>query len=328
MISRRSTKRARSKIFQWIRSRRNGVFESLPGGTSRLSPRDRSRLKIAGILLESDTPFSGDPLRFQPAAEIDPVGTPPALLISVRNADEARSALEGGCAILDVKEPARGALGMASVEAIAAIVACRNQHAPGIPVSIALGDLVDWEGTGTSVSCEIGGPLLSKIEFVKLGTAGVGNDPRWSARFERICRPETPPGGMATPRWVAVAYADWNSANAPAPREVITTAAKSGCRGILIDTSTKTGAGLFDCLTIAELKDLEALARRNNLWFALAGGLCPGDLPLVREIAPAIVGIRSAACHAGRRDGAIDPAAIRVFQQALTETFAMRPASS
>lgn len=267
-------------------------------------------------------------MRFQSAAEIDPIGPPPALLVSVRNASEARSALEGGCAVLDVKEPARGALGMANIDVIDAIVACRNQHAPGIPVSIALGDVVDWEGNGASVADRMGGSLLSEIGFVKLGTAGVGNDPRWSARFQRICRPETTPGGMAAPRWVAVAYADWNSADAPAPRDVIATAANCGCRGVLIDTCTKSGAGLFECLTIAELKELEALARGKNLWFALAGRLGVGDLPLVREIAPAIVGIRSAACHAGRRDAAIDPAAIRVFQQALAQTFAMRPARS
>ncbi|GIS63269.1 MAG: hypothetical protein CM1200mP2_54940 [Planctomycetaceae bacterium] len=35
------------------------------------------------------------------------------LLVSVRSGQEARAAIEGGCAVLDVKEPAHGPLGMA-----------------------------------------------------------------------------------------------------------------------------------------------------------------------------------------------------------------------
>ena len=42
--------------------------------------------------------------------------SPPQLLVSVRSAEEARAALEGGAALIDVKEPSRGSLGSASVE--------------------------------------------------------------------------------------------------------------------------------------------------------------------------------------------------------------------
>src|SRR5947209_8028398 len=37
----------------------------------------------------------------------------PGLLVSVRSAAEARAALDGGAALIDIKEPARGPLGRA-----------------------------------------------------------------------------------------------------------------------------------------------------------------------------------------------------------------------
>src|SRR5215212_6095908 len=47
----------------------------------------------------------------------------PGLLVSVRNVEEAHRALEGGAALIDVKEPSRGALGRADDNVIAAVVA-------------------------------------------------------------------------------------------------------------------------------------------------------------------------------------------------------------
>ena len=60
------------------------------------------------------------------------------LLVSVRSADEAQAALDGGASIIDVKEPSLGSLGRASEAAIAAVV---NRVARRIPISAALGDL-------------------------------------------------------------------------------------------------------------------------------------------------------------------------------------------
>ena len=44
----------------------------------------------------------------------------PALLVSVRDAAEAGNAVAGGAALIDVKEPARGALGRADDAIVAA----------------------------------------------------------------------------------------------------------------------------------------------------------------------------------------------------------------
>ena len=62
------------------------------------------------------------------------------LLVSVRSAAEAEAALAGGAAVIDVKEPARGALGRADDAVIADVVRAVAGRAP---VSAALGELRD-----------------------------------------------------------------------------------------------------------------------------------------------------------------------------------------
>src|SRR5215470_13464040 len=99
------------------------------------------------------------------------------LLVSVRNVAEARSALDGGCDILDLKEPERGPLGMADATTIAAVIDCVQNSRLRIPISAALGEVIDW-------SAERSVPLLStRIDYLKLGTAGLGFGDGWVRQF-------------------------------------------------------------------------------------------------------------------------------------------------
>ena len=62
------------------------------------------------------------------------------LLVSVRDAMEARAALHGGADLIDIKEPRAGSLGSAEVgtwREICEVVATAK------PLSVALGELLD-----------------------------------------------------------------------------------------------------------------------------------------------------------------------------------------
>ncbi|MBK5187486.1 MAG: hypothetical protein JJD97_04525, partial [Gemmatimonadaceae bacterium] len=59
------------------------------------------------------------------------------LLVSVRNAEEARTALAGGAEIIDAKEPSLGALGAVELGVLREIVQAVGRMRP---VSAALGD--------------------------------------------------------------------------------------------------------------------------------------------------------------------------------------------
>ena len=248
------------------------------------------------------------------------------LLVSVRNLAEAEAALRGGCDVLDVKEPARGALGMADIATIADVVGHARTCTAPVPVSVALGDAVEWAPDRPVPRLPAG------IAYLKLGTAGQPIGATWQAAFGAVVRrfnesspstiaaftQSTPAvaGGFA-PSWIAVAYADWQLANGPAPSDVIAAASECGCTGVLIDTFSKGRLRLLDWLDRPRLSSLAAQARSLNLTFALAGRLQIGDLPQVLAAGPDIVGIRSAACLGHDRRGEVDTGAVRAFREAL-----------
>jgi uncharacterized protein (UPF0264 family) len=252
---------------------------------------------------------------------------PPHLLVSVRNVAEAQSALAGGCDVLDLKEPGRGSLGMCDVPTIAAVVAFVRNSGSDVPISMALGEAMDWDGARSIPS------LATRAAYLKLGTAGLGNEAGWRACFEKIrrrfeaaeCQATDGRGDTASDRrapmtkWIAVAYADCEEAKGPAPEQVIEMANECGFTGVLVDTHSKARGGLFDWMSVERLASLAILARTRRLVLALAGKLQVGDIPRLLAIGPQIVGIRSAACQAGVRTGDIKAAAVHAFRQALQD---------
>ena len=103
------------------------------------------------------------------------------LLVSVRSTEEAATALEGGAALIDVKEPGRGPLGRADDAVVRAVL---NVVAGRRPVSAALGELPEG-----GMECA---SLPSSLAFVKWGLASRGTDGRWQADFLRSASPLVP----------------------------------------------------------------------------------------------------------------------------------------
>lgn len=230
----------------------------------------------------------------------------------MRSSAEARGALAGGCDILDVKEPLHGALGMPLPKVLEEIAALLAHQASPPPWSVALGELAEWPPHRPVPK------LPSTIDFVKVGVAGLSREAvaerlpslmaRWSA---------TLPSGATPPGWILATYADSDHAHAAAPHELFEVARQSGCAGLLIDTWSKQGPGLTGCLDEPTLQSLQAHARRLRLPLALAGRLQLADIPILRRVGPAIVGIRSAACVGGVRTGVLSAGAVARFRTAL-----------
>lgn len=129
------------------------------------------------------------------------------LLVSVRSAAEARAALDGGAALVDVKEPSRGSLGRAEATVWAEVAAACGSN---VAVSFALGE-VDEHADGDPVPAVPPGAALVKLGLRSQGLAGRADwEDRWAAARERFDRA----AGRPLP-WVAVAYADARSASAP-----------------------------------------------------------------------------------------------------------------
>jgi len=220
------------------------------------------------------------------------------LLVSVRDVDEAQAALAGGADIIDVKEPRRGALGMADPAVISEIVACVGGHAP---VSAALGELSEWTtGCGGSLMADGLSTALQRLSFVKLGLAGCRSQRDWFERWIGLRESIDAATASALP-WVAVAYADAERAAAPSIMDVIDAAVSTGCRGVLIDTFDKQSGSLFDCCSSDELRRFANAVRSEGLFIALAGRLSAAQVDRPELDDADVIGVRSAACAEGNR---------------------------
>lgn len=215
------------------------------------------------------------------------------LLVSVRSADEARSAIAGGASIIDVKEPDHGSLGQAPWSV------WRDVHtviSTAAPISVALGELADWLATQSPV---LPAEAWAGISFRKLGLAGtaVGWQSAWRAVRSRL-------DDVNGPGWIAVIYADWQRAGAPDPESILEeTFTTDRIVGVLVDTWDKTRPFELDERWVK----LAARVRQAGKLVAMAGGLDSRSIPSLGRIAPDIVAVRGAACVDGNRRAVIDP---------------------
>jgi (5-formylfuran-3-yl)methyl phosphate synthase len=211
------------------------------------------------------------------------------LLVSVRDAREAEIAIAEGVDLIDVKEPARGALGAAdarTLEAIARSVAGRA------PLSAALGELLE--------AISMPPRLASQLRYAKFGLAGCARHGDWKDRWQRAIA--NLPAGVSA---VAVAYADVNAAHSPEVETVLANARAVGCAAVLFDTFGKSEGSLVDHLGLSRLNHLIAEARRVGLLTVVAGGLNGQRIRQILPLEPDYVGVRGAACR-GDRSGRLD----------------------
>jgi uncharacterized protein (UPF0264 family) len=227
----------------------------------------------------------------------------PGLLVSVRSADEVDDALAGGADLIDVKEPARGALGVAEPEVVGAVV---EKVKGRVPVSAALGE---W---GPNALTEAHWHLELKLDYVKWGLAGYPHTPGWGEDLLDARRQL--PAGV---EMVAVAYADWERTKSIPPAEVAKFAKRFRFAAVLIDTYVKDAKTLLDFIKPAELGELVDGLRRVYTKVAVGGSLKPEQLPKLKGVTPDYFAVRGSACAGGKRDGVIDKSRVKKWKDAI-----------
>lgn len=238
------------------------------------------------------------------------------LLVSVRDAAEAATALEGAAAIVDVKNPDAGSLGAASVQHAAAVGRIVGRR---VPWTVAAGELREeladpgrthrWlDGIAAAVDRGAAG-TPDAIKFGLAGMNGIG----WQRSFCRTL--QSLPDSLAR---VAVAYADWPGVDSPPPLDVVAAAADAGCSVLLVDTADKAGPSLLEACAASTLAAWTEAARAAGLAVALAGRLTLSDIPLLGPFMPDVVAVRSAVCLTGR-SGPVDAALVRLAATAVDQ---------
>jgi uncharacterized protein (UPF0264 family) len=221
------------------------------------------------------------------------------LLVSVRTAAEVEAALAGGAALLDVKEPANGPLGRADDGTVAEVV---RAVAGRCPVSAALGEL------------RYGMPArpvegLRRCAYWKAGLAQFARQD-WRGSLEyaiRQCEQVAPEGQVVT-----VAYADWQSADAPPVEEVCAFARGRPGSVFLLDTFTKAaGTTLLDYLPRPKIALLGRLCRAAGVRVALAGSLGREQIECLLRVEPDWFAVRGAVCAGGERTARVEEGKVR-----------------
>ena len=204
------------------------------------------------------------------------------MLASVRNAEEARLAFDGGAQWIDIKDPEAGALGAADIDTVAAVVEFVGGRRP---VSATLGDT--WR-TPELIPGRAAALADSGLDFIKAGLDASHIDETTAGHVRAtvatavpvviVCRAESPPG----------------------PDEIEILAA-CGVAAMMLDTASKSGPGLTRLITPAALSAFVAKVQSLGLLAGLAGRLRAKDVGQLTPYRPDYLGFRGALCGHGDR---------------------------
>lgn len=196
--------------------------------------------------------------------------------------------------IIDLKQPARGALGALEIADVAAIVAALRSDSV---VSATVGDLPMQPDL---VASAVAGMTATGVDYVKIGLFPGGD---WSGSIAAA-------GRFADKQsLIAVLFAD-----AQPDFSVVPLLAHAGFRGVMLDTMDKTSGSLTDWLSLERLERFLSLAREHALLTGLAGSLRQADVSALLPLAADYLGFRGALCRQHNRVAALDPARIAAIR--------------
>jgi uncharacterized protein (UPF0264 family) len=221
------------------------------------------------------------------------------MLASVATQGEVAQALALGADLIDLKEPAQGALGAWPLDAISAAVRLVGGRKP---VSATIGDLpMRPELLAQGVERTAG----TGVDIVKVGFF-LGGDR--AGCIEAL-------GALAGRgvRLVAVLFADREPDLGVVPR-----LAAAGFHGIMLDTADKRAGGLRGHLEDSALDRFVRLGRRPGLLTGLAGSLELEDVAPLVALRPDYLGFRGALCRGTKRTANLDPTAFQAIRGALS----------
>jgi dihydroneopterin aldolase len=220
-------------------------------------------------------------------------------LASVRDAGEARLALQACADIVDLKDPANGALGALAPEAIAECIATVGARAG---VSATVGDLPMHPEI---VTAAVAATAASGVDYVKLGLFPGGDAEACLDRLAELTQ---------AVRLILVIFADV----AP-PFDALGKAAEIGATGVVLDTARKDGKSLRDHMPLEQIAGFVAGARAHGLLAGLAGSLKAADVPALLPFAPDLIGFRGALCRNGARGASLDAGACAAIRTLIPQ---------
>ena len=221
------------------------------------------------------------------------------MLASVATLAEAEIVFAQAVDIIDLKDPASGALGALPLSTMANIVRYVNGTSQ---VSATIGDLLDMDPQAV---CErVRRTADTGVDFVKVGLFPA---PTLAACVDALGRE-----AQRGVRLVAVLLADLNP-----PLHLLDSLAAQGFTGAMLDTAGKHQGSLTSVMTLPALEQFVHHTRSVGLLSGLAGSLRLPDIAPLTALAPDYLGFRGALCQHGLRTRPLSPAAVSAVRREL-----------
>lgn len=224
-------------------------------------------------------------------------------MISVTNGDETHAALEGGADIIDIKNPAEGALGAPSPTMIYDTCLALKGHNP---FSVALGE---FPGKPCASALAAVGSAYFNPNFIKIAFIPHTSATEMAQTLQEIkkslCFVQKPISVVAVAYADTLHYASWNL------EQFSAIAKENGAEGCLVDTWEKKNKSLLDYLSMKEIKQFISSCHSRQLFCGLAGSLRISDVVNLTRLEPDIIGVRSAVCGGDRLGGTVSVQAVK-----------------
>ncbi|HEX3497377.1 MAG TPA: (5-formylfuran-3-yl)methyl phosphate synthase [Methylocella sp.] len=219
------------------------------------------------------------------------------MLASVTNPAEAEAVWAGGADIIDLKDPAKGALGALDADVAAGIVRSVGKRKP---VSAAAGSSLGAPG---AVVDAVAAMAATGVDYVKVGFS----PGKAGADSVRALAPHA-----SNTKLVGVLFADCEP-----DLDMLALMANNGFTGAMLDTAKKGAGRLLDHMDVAALDRFIDRCRENGLTSGLAGSLEAPDVPRLLPLQPSYLGFRGSLCQGRLRESAIDPSSVRMIRDLI-----------
>lgn len=220
------------------------------------------------------------------------------MLASVNSIEEAALALTAEVDIIDLKQPASGALGALDIALVKEICRYCNGRRP---VSATVGDLPMHP---EPVFDAVRSMAETGVDYIKIGFFPGGDWPATVQTLTTLTR-----RNLAL---IAVLFAD-----AEPDFAIVDVLKTAGFKGVMLDTMNKQNGSLTDVMTSARIQQFVMQAKSRHMLCGLAGSLRLQDIPDLIAYRPDYLGFRGALCVQGERTAQLDRYSMARIKQAL-----------
>lgn len=229
-------------------------------------------------------------------------------LASISSLEEAQLVRSQGADVIDLKDPARGALGALDEDSVRAIVSLLDNN---VMLSATVGDLPAY---AAELETAVINMHACGVDIVKVGVFDETISPFVLSVLERL-----------TDRGISIVLVFF--AELYPPDLNYQRLRRGGITGVMLDTSEKANGNLRDKLDDGTLTEFVRKAERAGLVTGLAGSLTREDIPPLLRISPDYLGFRGALCKQHQRTLRIDAAKVADIRKLIPrkQQFATMP---